>query len=353
MATLPETAEWVAGIYQIEQTDPVLGGAPNEGTKAGLTNIPTAQLARRTKWLKQLAENTGVSQEVGKEVTDFDAISASGFYYGSGAIPGTPDPTGTIILLHMPGSTGNFAYQIAARSGSVDRMWYRRKASGSWNPWIEIVGSDKLQTSALDSTAGRILLTGAFGIGGNAATTTNLNTIAATGVYEFTYTATGCPPGIIDGDAVALCIVGAGQNSQIVFGNDGAVYTRMDDLLGGGWTSWVELVHSGNIGNSGIFGARAFTNNGYQTLPSGLIIQWGSTNQSSTAASGSAAITFPIAFPAAVRQVYAHDPNDSIDTIGWDVTARAATMTGFEMAWARSRGSTGAPGTINWFAIGN
>lgn len=52
MATLNETDEWVGGVYQIEQTDPVLGGAPNEATKAGLSNIPHLQLAKRTAWLK-------------------------------------------------------------------------------------------------------------------------------------------------------------------------------------------------------------------------------------------------------------------------------------------------------------
>lgn len=52
MANLTETTDYPAGIYQIEMTDPVLGGAPNEGTMAGLSNIPHQQLARRTAWLK-------------------------------------------------------------------------------------------------------------------------------------------------------------------------------------------------------------------------------------------------------------------------------------------------------------
>lgn len=53
MANLDETvADWPPGVYQIEQSDPVLGGAPNESTGAGLTNIPNQQLAKRTNWLK-------------------------------------------------------------------------------------------------------------------------------------------------------------------------------------------------------------------------------------------------------------------------------------------------------------
>lgn len=52
MANLNETDDFPAGIYQLEDTDPVKGGAPNEATKAGVDNIPHQQLARRTSWLK-------------------------------------------------------------------------------------------------------------------------------------------------------------------------------------------------------------------------------------------------------------------------------------------------------------
>jgi hypothetical protein len=47
MADLQETAQWEAGIYQIEESDPVQGG-PN-----GIDNLPHKQLANRTAYLKQ------------------------------------------------------------------------------------------------------------------------------------------------------------------------------------------------------------------------------------------------------------------------------------------------------------
>lgn len=50
MANLTETTTWENGIYQIETTDPVLGGAN------GIANIQAKQLANRTKWLKQIAD---------------------------------------------------------------------------------------------------------------------------------------------------------------------------------------------------------------------------------------------------------------------------------------------------------
>lgn len=57
MANLTDTAaSWEAGVYQIETTDPVVGGAPNPTTGAGMSNIPHLQLAKRTAWLKGQVE---------------------------------------------------------------------------------------------------------------------------------------------------------------------------------------------------------------------------------------------------------------------------------------------------------
>jgi microcystin-dependent protein len=50
MANLPETATWDAGVYQLETTDPVLGG-PN-----GTSNVPLKNLANRTAYLKAKSE---------------------------------------------------------------------------------------------------------------------------------------------------------------------------------------------------------------------------------------------------------------------------------------------------------
>jgi len=46
MANLTETSTYDAGVYQIELTDPVIGGA------SGITNTPIKNLANRTKYLK-------------------------------------------------------------------------------------------------------------------------------------------------------------------------------------------------------------------------------------------------------------------------------------------------------------
>ena len=56
MANLKETAQWEEGIYQLETSDPVLGG------ENGIDNKPARQLANRTVWLKQELETVQQAQ---------------------------------------------------------------------------------------------------------------------------------------------------------------------------------------------------------------------------------------------------------------------------------------------------
>ena len=57
MANLPETPQWEEGIYQIEVSDPVLGGPD------GISNRQGKQLASRTLYLKQQVEKGGTDLE--------------------------------------------------------------------------------------------------------------------------------------------------------------------------------------------------------------------------------------------------------------------------------------------------
>lgn len=56
MTDLIENGAWVNGIYQIETTDPVLGGPPNLDAGQGISNVQAQQLANRTAYLKALLE---------------------------------------------------------------------------------------------------------------------------------------------------------------------------------------------------------------------------------------------------------------------------------------------------------
>lgn len=100
MGYLPESgAAYPAGVYQIEQTDPVLGGAPNEATGAGLSNIPALQLANRTAWLK-----AALSTLTGRRV------NASGLASGGGALSSD-------VTINVP-----VAAQADAEAGTNDAL---------------------------------------------------------------------------------------------------------------------------------------------------------------------------------------------------------------------------------------
>lgn len=104
--------------------------------------------------------------------------------------------------------------------------------------------------------------------------------------------------------------------------------------------------------------------NGYQKLPGGLIVQWGSFNSliSKSAAqtletySGGSAITFPIPFPTAVVNVGVTTPDNTVFTCEY-VNISAKSATGFSAVTGGIPNATGGPAsyTFNgylWIAIG-
>lgn len=73
MANLPEQNTYPAGVYQIETTDPVVGGVD------GISNIQARQLANRTRWLKGIADDV-IEARAGRptlaeRMQGFDALS--------------------------------------------------------------------------------------------------------------------------------------------------------------------------------------------------------------------------------------------------------------------------------------
>lgn len=73
MTNLTETNQYESGVYQIETTDPVLGGTN------GIANIQAKQLANRTKWLKTIADEV-INSRNGKvslndRLNDYDSFN--------------------------------------------------------------------------------------------------------------------------------------------------------------------------------------------------------------------------------------------------------------------------------------
>ncbi|WP_334061754.1 hypothetical protein [Limimaricola cinnabarinus] len=77
MADLPEASIFPAGIYQIEASDPVLGGPPDLAAGEGVTNVPLQQLAQRTRWLKDEIEDRTAAAALLAEIKTVDGAGSA------------------------------------------------------------------------------------------------------------------------------------------------------------------------------------------------------------------------------------------------------------------------------------
>lgn len=110
MANLPETATWDAGVYQIETTDPVLGGP------TGVTNAPLKNLANRTAYLKEAVEMLGTQK----------APIASPAFTGAPTAPTAAPGTNTtqlsttaFVLTAVAAAVASLVTSVAGRTGAV------------------------------------------------------------------------------------------------------------------------------------------------------------------------------------------------------------------------------------------
>ena len=178
MANLRENAAWESGIYQLETTDPVVGGVD------GISNKQAIQLANRTSYLKEqiesnkssidtaLAKKRNVSDSYSKTQTDEKFLKIGD--YGLGGLDNMPvlqniddttTPTGfyravenqTSGTFPKPYGGSRHAHVIVER---VDANWIKQtivqisqdgtkpifyrtnNLDRGWHPWKEIVTSD-------------------------------------------------------------------------------------------------------------------------------------------------------------------------------------------------------------------
>lgn len=138
MANLTENpASWESGVYQIETTDPVLGGAPNVGTGAGMSNIPHLQLANRTAFLKKVIDDSGLGAAAVPLVTlNAAAARLTGSYRFASTDANTP-ASGVAGTLEVIAASASAVNQTAFDSATT-RMWTRFWNGTVWSAWSEI-----------------------------------------------------------------------------------------------------------------------------------------------------------------------------------------------------------------------
>ena len=120
MGNLNETEKWEENIYQLETSDPVLGGAD------GISNRAPWQLANRTKWLKKKTEEAAQSlaEHVRSRNHPDATLTAKGFTQLSSATNSTSETQAA-----TPKAV-KAAYDLAAGKAPVSHT----------HPWSQITG---------------------------------------------------------------------------------------------------------------------------------------------------------------------------------------------------------------------
>lgn len=167
MANLPETPQWEDGIYQIEVSDPVLGGPD------GISNRQAKQLAKRTSYLKQQVEKGG--SDLAAHIAAADphtqyATKASPTFTGT---PTAPTPTNSDNSKKLA-TTEFVARALTAGIGSDSDLMKEigkklaKDQNGADIPdpalFVKNLGLGALQASFTDKS-GKIALNGGWGLG--------------------------------------------------------------------------------------------------------------------------------------------------------------------------------------------
>ncbi len=160
MANLQETGVWEAGIYQLETSDPVMGGA------GGISNRAPRQLANRTLWLKN--ELASAVQSIGINKAD----KTTQVIAGNGLTGGGDLTANRTLALGTPGTitaSSTNAVQAASHTHAIDaattgKAGIVQLSSAINNPAENLAATPKAVMDALAAAmAGNLTLHGALG----------------------------------------------------------------------------------------------------------------------------------------------------------------------------------------------
>lgn len=306
MANLIETPEWTAGIYQLEQDDLVLGGPD------GIDNVQAKQLSNRTFWLKQQVESAqgdmvthvAAVDPHPQYATDADLAAAVAALVNSS--PATLDTLAEIAtaLSNDPNFATTITNALAlkaplaspALTGTPNAPTPAQFDSSQKLANTEFIKRQGLQFANYYAVSAATVLTAADA--GKAITVNGSSTFSIT-----LPSASGLPSGamISLGSTASVGISVQRYGTDLIYPAQSGGITSFVILPGdnviltsNGAGAWAVVSGSAMLPYSGLFGSN-LASSGYQKLPSGLIIQWGTTTSSSASAGVSTA--FPIAFP--------------------------------------------------------
>ncbi|MDG9809436.1 tail fiber protein [Pseudomonas juntendi] len=198
-----------------------------------------------------------------------DNLTASGTYGWGTATTGRPVDGESGEVIHMTGDTASYATQLVT-SHTSKRAWLRRKNNNVWAT-VELYTSDNqlsIGTSATeartalelgtaaqadltlnnrDSTVGRVLRVGDFGLG-----TTDLpdlqldlDTLTATGFYLVTSSSTNMP--LSGSTGMVIVMTNANKWTQQIFMPQSSTRMFQRASNNGVWSAWTEVWNSNNL----------------------------------------------------------------------------------------------------------
>lgn len=260
-------AEWIDGIYQLETNDPVMGGAD------GIDNLQATQLAKRTAYLKEQVEaaQDGLATALGNDA-DFAAtltgLLALKAPLASPALTGTPT---------APTPAQFDATTKVATTGFV-------KGMGKNFAGVSVVTVSQALTVA---HVGRLIM-----VGGNGQTYTlpAANAVPNGSSITLSGFSSNAANTIQRAGADSIYVSGVGGITSFPLKNGDSITLTSD---GAGWY-FADGNAAQGLNTSGSFGS-SLVGNGYQKLPSGLIIQWGTT--AVITAGSKLNVTYPLAWP--------------------------------------------------------
>lgn len=286
MANLTEIAQWENGIYRIETTDPVLGG------ENGISNAAAKQLANRTSYLKQLV----------------DAIN---------------------------GNYATQAYVAAQLAALVDSS---PAALDTLNELAAALGDDPNFAATMTAAlAGKQPLDATLTALAALATSAD-KLIYATGADSFSLaTLSPFARSLLDDPDAATARATLGAAAAVAIASAAEAQAMTDNT---------KLITPLRLADAFAGANQSLSSNGYQKLPGGLILQWGSN--ASLAANTTPTVTLPISFPNAclVAMCSGAGLNNvatlaTVKIISWNAT----TIT--------IQNAEDAPVLASWFAIGH
>ena len=339
-------AEWVAGIYQLETNDPVMGGAD------GIDNLQATQLAKRTAYLKEQVESAQgglTAHEAAADPHPVYLTSAEGDAKVAAAVaalvaasPATLDTlnelalalgndpnfaatlTGLLALkapLASPALTGTPTAPTPAQFDSTTKvatMGALQRALGNFSS-VDFYTSGATLTA---SQAGKMI--DFYGSSPGTLTLPDSTTIQHGGAFNFTNLGAANLT-VSCGGNDTIAIPGGGTTSIVI--QPGETLT----LVGISTTTWLACVGTALLKYTASFSA-SLAASGYQKLPSGLIVQWGGGTCLGT---GPLTVSFPIAFPSQCLSIVASVNTTNPRTMGaYAINSSSFSVASYELGGA-------------------